>query len=158
MGAQQWSEPEVRAVVEPLRTTPGAVLLALQAIQTEFGYIDPQALPIVADVFNVSRADVYGVATFYDDLRSTPPPAATIALCTAEACQASGSRDLVAHAESTLCAIGAEADGIGLKSVFCLGNCALGPAMLVDGRLVGRVDAQKFDRTVATLRSEVAAR
>ena len=136
------------------------MLLCLQTLQAEFGYVDAAAIPIVADVLNVSRAEVHGVLTFYHDLRSAPAPRATVRICVAEACQANGSRHLVDHAESMLGVPMGEHtdDGIGLESVYCLGNCALGPAALIDGRLVGRLTAERFDSVVLSLRSEVPAR
>jgi formate dehydrogenase subunit gamma len=124
----------------------------LHALQEEFGYIDPAAVPLVAKVLNLSRADVHGVITFYKDFRSTPPGASTVAVCRGEACQSMGAHELVEHACRSL---GVEIGGttpdgaVTLDQVFCLGNCALSPALLVDGRLVGRVDAETFDRLVA---------
>ena len=136
------------------------MLLCLQALQAEFGYVDPLAVPIVADVFNVSRADVHGVLTFYHDLRTTPPPRCSIRLCVAEACQARGSRALVDYVESELAmSLGQRTDdGIAVEAVYCVGNCALGPAALVDDRLVGRLTPDHFDELLATVRTAVNAR
>ena len=151
-----YSNDDARQVVEALKSEPGPMLIALQALQQRYGYVDPDAVPLVAGILNVSRAEVYGVLTFYHDLRTVPAPRAVVRLCVAEACQAVGSRELRAHAEAVLGGpLGTTtADGIAIESVYCLGNCALGPAALVDGRLVGRVDAAALDRVLDSLRVE----
>ncbi len=106
--------------------------MALQALQEEFGYVPAEAVPFVAEVFNVSRADVYGVLTFYRDLRQAPPPAIRVEVCMGEACQSVGSRDLRRAAHEVV------GDDGEVRDVFCVGNCALGPAATVNGRLIGR--------------------
>jgi len=151
-----YSNDDARQVVEALKSEPGPMLIALQALQQRYGYVDPDAVPLVAGILNVSRAEVYGVLTFYHDLRTVRAPRAVVRLCVAEACQAVGSRELRAHAEAVLGGpLGTTtADGIAIESVYCLGNCALGPAALVNGRLVGRVDAAALDRVLDSLRVE----
>jgi formate dehydrogenase subunit gamma len=119
----------------------GPLLPILHALQEEFGYVDPRAVPLVARELNLSRAEVHGVVSFYKDFRTAPPPAVEVRVCRAEACQSLGAHELAAHARERL---GAEYD-----EVFCLGNCALGPSVTVDGRLYGRVDAAVLDRLLA---------
>ncbi len=131
-----WSKSAGLAVLEPFRDEPGPVLISLQALQREFGYIPAEAVAIVANFFNVSRADVHGVLTFYEDLSSSPPLPNEIHVCIAEACQAVGSRSLekalkLAHGEQ-------------VRDVFCFGNCALGPAAMVNGVLIGRATPEKI--------------
>lgn len=150
------TDEAIRSVVRTVADRPGPLLLALQALQREFGYVDPVAVPLVADELNVSRAEVHGVLTFYSDLRTRPPGRHHVQVCRAEACQARGAGALVSHAQRTL---GTElgsttADGaVTLDAVFCLGNCALGPAVAVDGHLHGRVDAARFDALVEEVRA-----
>lgn len=124
------------------------MLPALQRVQGVFGYVPDEALNLVAAALNVSRAEVYGVLTYYHDLRRTPPPPVTVRLCAAEACQAVGSRELRAAAT------GLAADDVEVHDVYCLGNCALGPAALVNERLVGRLDADRLATVVAAARVE----
>lgn len=134
----------------------GALMPILQALQAKFGYIDECALPVVADVLNLTRAEVHGVVSFYHDFRRAPPGRHVVKLCRAEACQAAGGNELAAHAETRL---GVEtgattADGaVTLDAVYCLGLCAVAPAAMVDGRLAGRVDTDRFDRLLAELDS-----
>jgi len=131
----------------PLVAERGALLPVLHAVRMEFGWIDPRAVPVIADELNLSRAEVHGVITFYRDFRSDPPARHAVRICRAEACQASGAEQLVSGAETHLgIALGATtADGsVSLGDVFCLGNCALGPSVTVDGRLHGRVDGDSL--------------
>ncbi|MEO6143734.1 MAG: NAD(P)H-dependent oxidoreductase subunit E [Dermatophilaceae bacterium] len=129
----------------------GPLLPVLQALQETFGYVDPRAVPLVAQALNLSRADVYGVLTFYSDLRSTPPGKVRIQVCRGEACQSVGAHALAEHATRSLGVdFGATtADGsVSLDEVFCLGNCALGPTVCVDGHLHGRIHGADLDRLV----------
>jgi len=142
----------VSAAVAAHRGEPGPLLAILHDVQRELGYLPREATALLAQEMNLSRADVHGVVTFYKDFRDTPPARRTVRICRAEACQARGARDLVAHAEQRLgVPVGAAApDGsVELGQVFCFGNCALGPTVEVDGRLHGRVDAARFDELVA---------
>ena len=130
------------------------ILPALQAVHQGFGYVPTDAVALIANSLNVSVADVHGVLTYYHELRTTPPAPITVAVCVAEACQASGSRELVAHLETNLAPLGGRsADGeVDLVEVFCLGNGALGPAALINNRLVGRVTGASINAALADAR------
>jgi formate dehydrogenase subunit gamma len=123
------------------------MLPALHALNHTFGYIDERAIPLVADLFNLSRAEVTGVVSFYKDFRRAPPGRHVVKVCRAEACQAMGCERVVAELAARL---GTPVDGtspdgaVTLETVYCLGNCALSPAALVDGKLYGRVDAESL--------------
>ncbi|WP_309113708.1 NAD(P)H-dependent oxidoreductase subunit E [Saccharothrix sp.] len=139
----------VLAVIEAHRHDRGALLPILHGLQAEFGYIDQSVIPLLAKELNLSRADVHGVVTFYRDFRSEPPGRVTVLLCRAEACQAVGAEELVAHAERTIAKIGQTAGNVTLDQVFCLGNCALGPAAQINGRLHGRLTPHELDAAIA---------
>ena len=152
----EWQAETAEALLAPIvAREPGPVLLCLQAVQAHFGYVPSDAVAMVAEACNVSRADVHGVFTFYADLRVTPPPAVPVRLCAAEACQAVGGRELKTD-WATAC--GDDADLAALtgtdEPIFCLGNCALGPAALVDGELLGRADVARLKAAVS--RAQVA--
>src|SRR5512144_748640 len=121
----------------------GLLLPALQGVQADFGYVPEAAVAVLADRFNLSRADVHGVVTFYRDFTTSPGGRPRVRVCRAEACQFVGGEALLAAARERL---GADAVG----EVFCLGNCALGPSASVDGRVIGRATADRLARTVAT--------
>jgi formate dehydrogenase subunit gamma len=143
----------VRAIVAAHREDRGALLPILQAIQAEFGYLDQEIVPVLAGELNLSRADLHGVITFYTDFRAEPAGRTTVRLCRAEACQSVGAERLVAHAEQVLGIKTGQTtpDGsVTLEQVFCLGNCALGPAAQINGRLHGRLDPARLDTALAT--------
>jgi formate dehydrogenase subunit gamma len=128
----------------------------LHALQAEFGYVDRAAVPILAETLTLSRAEVVGVIDFYHDFLSAPEGTHTLQVCRAEACQSMGCESLLAHIGERLEVAlgGTTADGaITLKDVYCLGNCALSPAVMLDGRLYGRVSTAKADRLLDEARS-----
>lgn len=127
-------ETLVRAITTAHRDEPGALMPVLHAVLDELGHVTADDQAAIADVLNLSRADVHGVVTFYDDFRTTPPPAHEVRLCRAEACQSVGAEELVPAVEEI-----AARPGVEEREVFCLGNCALGPSALLDGRLHGRL-------------------
>jgi formate dehydrogenase subunit gamma len=134
--AEPFDSDLARQIAVELKVLDGALLPILHALNDHFGYVDARAVPIVADVLNLSRSEVHGVVSFYHDFRHAPPRRRVIKLCRAEACQAMGGDRIHAELEAA-CA----ADGdVAVEQVYCLGNCALSPAALVDGRLYGRLD------------------
>jgi formate dehydrogenase subunit gamma len=142
-----WSDDAASAVLIQTCDKPGPVLISLQGLQEKFGFIPPQAVGLVAKACNVSRADVHGVLTFYHDFRTSPPPTTSLRICVAEACQSVGSRDLVEEAEKIFdTRMDESSEVVELKSVYCLGNCALGPSAMLNGELVGRATAAGLKR------------
>jgi formate dehydrogenase subunit gamma len=143
-----------RVIAEALATRgswAGPLIPVLNAIHDRLGFLPPQTVERVAAGLNLSRAEVHGVITFYHDYRSTPPGRHVLKLCRAEACQSMGANDLVAHmARRHGLELHATADdgSITLEPVYCLGNCACAPAAMIDGRLVGRVNADTLDALV----------
>lgn len=123
----------------------------LHRVQERLGHVSPAAIRYAAHAFNLSRAEVYGVVTFYGDFREAPVGDTVVQLCMAEACQAVGCRALAAHAERALgVALGeSTTDGrVHLEAVYCLGNCALGPAVRIGDAVHGRVTPARFDALI----------
>ena len=144
----------VGEIAAAFKDRPGPLLEVLHAVQAAFGCVPADAVPLIAGVLNLSRAEVHGVVSFYHHFRGAPSGRHTVQLCRAEACQSMRGRALEAHATRRLgIAMNATtADGaVTLEPVYCLGNCALAPAMLIDGELHGRVDAARFDSLVEPL-------
>jgi len=142
-----------REIIERRRSTPGAALPILHDLQHHFGYIDDAAIPLVAGALNISRAETLGVVSFYPDFGRAPVKGRILKLCRAESCQAMGCESLVAHL--------AEGHGIApddpspeaslrVETVYCLGNCALSPAALLDGEPIGRLDRARLDSIVTS--------
>jgi formate dehydrogenase subunit gamma len=147
--------PERAAVLESVkehRDAQGALLQVLHGIQDRLGWVPPRAVPLIAFELNLSRAEVHGVLSFYHYYRQSKPGQQVIYLCRAEACQASGSVALEAHAKRKLGVDfhGTSADGrYTLEPVYCLGNCACGPSMMIDKELHALVTPARFDELVA---------
>jgi formate dehydrogenase subunit gamma len=153
------SPPEARDAIEHAvaahRDVRGALLPILHAIQDRLGYLPDDTVASVAAALNLSRADVHGVISFYPDFRTAPPGNHVLRVCRAEACQAMGADALIAHlARAHGVALGqTTADGaLTCEPVFCLGNCALSPAILLDGQPHGRVSAARLDELLGALR------
>jgi len=143
-----WDEGRTRALVHEHRHLEGPLLPVLHAVQHEFGHVPEQAVPVIADELNLSRAEVHGVVTFYHDFRRAPAGQHIVKLCRAEACQSMGCEALVERAEDRLGIACGETtpDGrVTLEAIYCLGLCATSPSAMIDGRLVGRLDAETLD-------------
>jgi formate dehydrogenase subunit gamma len=140
-------DSRVREIITHHADWRGPLLPILHAVQAELGYIDPAVVPVIAHELNLSVAEVHGVVSFYRDFRSSPPAATQVRVCRAEACQAAGGEALAHHAEQR-CA----SDAVSVDDVFCLGNCALGPSVEVDGRLHGRVTPERLDALLQSAR------
>lgn len=132
--------------------TQADLLPALHRLQDQLGYIPDSAIAELARTHNVSRAEVVGVIGFYHDFHTTPPGRRRLQVCRAESCQAMGADALSTHASRQL---GVEfghtsADGaVTLEAAYCLGNCACSPAVMLDGKLYGRVSAERLDALLA---------
>jgi formate dehydrogenase subunit gamma len=151
-GHASWNKEIALERIRACLDSEGPLLPILHALQEEFGYIDEQAEPLIADALNISRAEVHGVVTFYHDFRREPAGRHVLKLCRAEACQAAGGDALAAHAEARLgVRLGSTtADGrITIEPVYCLGLCSVSPSAMIDGKVVARLDAKKLDSLLA---------
>ena len=141
-----------RTLIDRRRETPGATLPILHDLQEQFGYIDDAAIPLIAEALNISKAETLGVISFYHDFRRSPVDGRVLKLCRAESCQSMGCEGLVSHLEVRHgIKVDDEDDHFGLhvETVYCLGNCALSPAGLLDGEPIGRLDRDRIDAIVA---------
>lgn len=131
---------------------PSGLLPALQEEQRRAGCVAAAAVPALAERFNLSQAEVHGVVHFYHDFSQQPKGKHVLRVCRAEACQAMQAEQLIVHLQQRL--------GIGLgqttpdgactlEAVYCLGNCALSPAVMLDERLHGRVSPARADQLLA---------
>lgn len=133
---------------------PGVLLELLRRIQARVGYVPAEAVPMLARELSLSRAEVHGVISFYHELREAPAGRHTIRICQAEACRAMGAVPLTDHALARLAApLGGTTsdDRVTVEAVYCLGNCACSPAVMVDGDLHGRVTPARFDEILGAL-------
>jgi formate dehydrogenase subunit gamma len=136
---------------------PGNLIPILHAVQDALGFVPEDSIALIARELNLSRAEVHGVVTFYHYFRTQRGGRHVVHVCRAEACQALGAVALEGHVKRSLGVDfhGTTADGaVTLEPVYCLGNCALGPSIMIDTDLEGRVSPQRFDDLMAPLRGE----
>ena len=146
--ANNWDPERAQSLIQELERLPGALLPILHALHEEFGYVDKAAVPLIAGALNISHAEVHGVISFYHDFRREPGGRHTLQVCRAESCQAMGCEKMIRHVEDRLgVKLGqtSEDRSISLEPVYCLGNCALSPAVMLDGKLYGRVSSEVAD-------------
>ncbi len=129
---------------------PELLIEVLHDVQGKARRISDSAISTIANALNLSRAEVLGVVTFYDDFRREHSRGLEVRICQAEACQALGAYDLIAWAQDHLVA----QHDVELRHVYCLGNCALGPSALVGGALLGRLTATKLATACASRASD----
>jgi formate dehydrogenase subunit gamma len=152
---ERWNKDRAQEIIAQHAAQEGAALPILHALQKAFGYIDREAVTLVATALNLSRAEVHGIVTFYHDFRSTPPGAHVLKLCRAEACQSQGGDALAARVRDQLRVDWGGTTGdqrVTLEPVFCLGLCACAPAAMLDGRVHGRLDEKRLESLLAGTR------
>jgi formate dehydrogenase subunit gamma len=145
---EPWTKARGDAIITAEATREGATLPILHALQEVFGYIHAEAVPLIAETLNLTRAEVHGVVSFYHDFRRDLPGRHVLRLCRAEACQSLGGDALASHVRERLGVDWHETTGDGavtLEPVFCLGLCAVGPSALLDGNPMGRLDNTRID-------------
>ena len=160
-GGAGWDARMIDEIVAGLADKPGALMPVLQAVNERVGFIPPDAVPAIARALNLSRAEVHGVISFYRDFRTERPGRKIIRVCRAESCQAMGAVALAGHIQSRL-GVGfgqTSADGdFTLEPVYCLGNCACSPAIVVGDDLYGRVTPKRFDEIFFSVTSSRSSR
>lgn len=153
---EPWNEKRAADIIAAHRGVEGPALPILHALQDAFGHVPEEAVRMVAEALNVTRAEMHGVVTFYHDFRKAPPGRHVLKLCQAEACQSRGSRELAAHATARLGIAPGETTPdrqVTFENVYCLGFCATAPSAMLDGRPVARLDAARLDALLDEARS-----
>jgi len=140
--ADTGTDAVVREVVAAHRGERGPLMEVLHDVQARVGWVSPESVQAIAAALNLSVAEVHGVVSFYHDFRTEPPAAHRVALCRGEACQSVGAEALY---DATRARSGSLGAGVDVGEVFCLGNCALGPSGMLDGRLHGRLSTERLD-------------
>ncbi len=143
------------SVISDHRELEGPLLPILHGIQAEFGFVPNESLPVIAEALNLSRAEIYGVVSFYHDFRKAPAGRHVLKLCQAEACQSMGSDAVAATIKQKLGIDFHETkkDGsVTLEPVYCLGLCACAPSAMLDGQVIGRVDDEVIDEMLEVIR------
>lgn len=152
MTREDYKKETASEIVAGFGNKPEMLVQILHAFMDRFGSISSDAIRQLADELNLSRADVHGVVSYYHDFRTEPAGKHVVKICEAEACQSMGSRELTEHAKKSLGVDMHESNAdVTLEPVYCLGNCACSPAIMVDGKTFGRVSAERFDEIVAQM-------
>jgi formate dehydrogenase subunit gamma len=145
--ASPWSSARAQEIIEANLGLDGPALPIMHALQHEFGFVPDEAVPLIAEALNLTRAEIHGIVTFYHDFHRAPPGRHVLRLCRAEACQSLGADHLAEGVRDRL-GIGwgeTSRDGaVTLEAVFCLGLCACAPAAMLDGRVIGRLDQARL--------------
>ena len=152
---ETYNKAAASELIQDFGAAPEMLVQILNAFVERFSYISDEAIRQIADEVNLSRADVHGVVSYYHDHRTEPAGDRVVKICQAESCQAMGSSALTAHAENKLGVKmhNTRDDGrFTLEPVYCLGNCACSPAIMIDEQVYGRVDAKMFDNLIAAAR------
>ena len=147
--ASKYDSTIATEIIDNFGAKPEMLVQSLLAFVERYSWISEPAIRQIAQELNLSRAEVHGVVSFYHDFRTEPPGKHVVKICQAESCQAMGSRELTSHAEKKIGVNLSQttADGqLTLEPVYCLGNCACSPAVMIDEKVYGRVDPKKFDR------------
>jgi formate dehydrogenase subunit gamma len=143
------------SIIDDLKGLEGPLLPILHEIQEEFGFVPKESLPVIAEALNISNAEVHGVVSFYHDYRNHPTGRHVLKVCRAEACQSMGGDAIAAQIQQRL-GIGfhetARDNSVTLEPVYCLGLCACSPSAMLDGEVIGRLDADKINEIVEEIR------
>ena len=137
----------IKQLILPFVEVKGGLIPALHAVQKEFGYFNKESIKILAKSFNISDAEVIDVITYYDDFKLEKQGRYIIKICQAEACQSLGCRDLWDTLRSHFQLEQDETSkdySVTLKEVFCLGNCALSPSVMINKDVIGRANSEKI--------------
>ncbi|WP_417798810.1 NAD(P)H-dependent oxidoreductase subunit E [Terasakiella pusilla] len=151
----EWSDPFAEHLHQKFKDKKGALLPILHEIQDALGHIPPAAIRHICDSLNLSKAEVDGVISFYHDFKKEHDGRFSIKVCRAEACQSSGSEELISHIQKRLTQDGTDTE-FHIEAVYCLGNCALSPSVMMKEKLYGRVTPNRFDHLLTQERTNHA--
>lgn len=145
---RDWNQQTAEAIIAAHLPLEAPLLPVLHALQEEFGFISEASMRLVATSLNITRAEVYGVVSFYHDYRQEPAGRHVLKLCRAEACQSMGGE---ANAAALLARLGLDWGGttpdgrLTIEPIYCLGLCACAPSAMLDDQLHARLDATSLE-------------
>lgn len=148
---KNFDKEKISKDIDSVGARPEMLVQILRAIVSEYSYISEDIIRLVSQKLNLSRAEVHGVVHFYHDFRTKPAGKTVIKICQAEACQAMGSRNLTIQIEKIL-GIKMHETTVDkkytLEPIYCLGNCACSPAIMINNRVHGRVNKAHFNTLI----------
>lgn len=131
-----------------------SLIAVLQDVQEAFGYLPETALLRLSERASIPAAELTGVASFYAQFRMRPPGKHHVMVCMGTACHVNNAKTVAEAVEAALSTPegGTTADGLfSWEKVACLGCCSLAPAMMIDGRVYGKLDGD----SIAAIFSEI---
>ena len=149
-----YDEASLRLLIGDEVGRTGGLMIALRKIQATFGHIPAEAVPVIAHIFNITKAEVKGVTSFYDDFSNEPVAKTVVRVCQAEACQSVGCAVLTDRLSKELGVSLGETSGDGavaLEPVYCLGLCSVGPAMMIGETLYANAEGPRLEKIVKVL-------
>ena len=146
-------ETDLNSILDQFSRENSELIPVLQAVQARFGYLPEEAMRQTARRLKLPESAVFGVATFYSQFRLEPSARHAIKVCSGTACHVRGKEAILDELEKQL--------GIGpgettrdleysLEVVACLGSCAIGPIMIVDKIIYGRMEPAKVSEILAS--------
>jgi formate dehydrogenase subunit gamma len=149
---------KIQQHVLDFKEVPGALLPLMHAIQDDLGYVPEEAYPIISKAYNLSIAEIHGFITFYHHFRTQPAGKNVLQICRAESCQAMGSEEIETYCKSALGIDYHETTDdnlITLEPIYCLGNCACSPAVMINNQVIGRVSKNKIDDIIRAAKEKL---
>ena len=141
--------------IQKYQDKPGALLPLMHAIQDDLGFVPEGSFKPISKAYNLSVAEIHGFVTFYHHFRTHLPGKNILQICRAESCQAMGSENLENYCQEKLGIDYHQTtkdNSITLEPVYCLGNCACSPAVMINEEVVGRVNETKIDQIIKEAR------
>jgi formate dehydrogenase subunit gamma len=141
--------------IQKYQDKPGALLPLMHAIQDDLGFVPEESFKPISKAYNLSVAEIHGFVTFYHHFRTHLPGKNILQICRAESCQAMGSENLENYCQEKLGIDYHQTtkdNSITLEPVYCLGNCACSPAVMINEEVVGRVNETKIDQIIKEAR------
>lgn len=151
MSLTQQSIEKIKTHIDHFQDTPGALLPLMHAIQDDLGFVPEDSFPLVAKAFNLSIAEIHGFITFYHHFRKKPSGKNILHICRAESCQSMGSEAIEKYCKEKLGIDYHETTtdkSISLEPIYCLGNCACSPAIMINEKVIGKVTKEKIDQII----------
>ena len=146
---------KIAVYIQEYQDKPGALLPLMHAIQDDLGFVPEESYKLISKAYNLSVAEIHGFVTFYHHFRTHLPGKNILQICRAESCQAMGSEDLENYCQEKLGIDYHQTtkdNSITLEPVYCLGNCACSPAIMINQDVVGRVTPEKIDQIIKKAR------
>jgi NADH-quinone oxidoreductase subunit E len=148
-------EVKTKEIIKKYGGDKSSLIAVLQDIQEQYNYLPKDALATVNEEMEIPASRIYEVATFYNTFSLKPRGEHIVRLCMGTACHVRGAASILDKLVRTLEIKPGETSSdqkFTLETVNCVGACALGPVMVVDGEYHGQVTMAKVDKVIGSLK------